>query len=241
MKRPTVFYGAGAIQTAVRKRFGSLASLGALAWVLAMPAAQAREVIVVAGDTLEAIAHTYGVSLETLIQANGIQDPSRLQIGQKLLLPKPALGGSSRAQPASRGSEAIAPPPPPGSDGSSAAALLLSPAERRDRAEIDLRDQSGRSRWKWFSATAVDWAGWTLHPGGVRIALVKPAIQDVGLRTSGATAIAVQCESLRQTWRIDGNWSPWTTPAPGSIGQRIVLDLCSNTLEGPAVPVAPPP
>ena len=225
----------------MRKRFGSLATLAALAWVLAMPAAQARKVIVVAGDTLEAIALTYGVSLEALIRANGIQDPSRLQIGQKLQLPKSPMGGSSRTQPASRASEAIAPPPPPGSDGSSAAALLLSPAERRDRAEIDLRDQSGRSRWKWFSATAVDWAGWTLHPGGVRIALVKPAIQDVGLRTSAATAIAVQCESLRQTWRIDGSWSPWTTPAPGSIGQRIVLDLCSNTLEGPAVPVAPLP
>ena len=210
----------------MRKRFGSLASLGALAWVLAMPAAHSREVTVVAGDTLEAIASTHGVSLEALIKANGIQDPSRLQIGQKLLLPKPALGGSTRAQPAPRGSEAFAPPPPPGSDGSSAAALLLSPAERRDRADINLRDQSGLSRWKWFSATAVDWAGWTLHPGGVRIALVKPAIQDVGLRTSAATAIAVQCESLRQTWRIDGNWSPWTTPAPGSIGQRIVLDLC---------------
>ena len=225
----------------MRKRFGSLASLGALAWVLAMPAAHSREVTVVAGDTLEAIASTHGVSLEALIKANGIEDPSRLHIGQKLLLPKPALGGSTRAQPAPRGSEAFAPPPPPGSDGSSAAALLLSPAERRDRADINLRDQSGLSRWKWFSATAVDWAGWTLHPGGVRITLVKPAIQDVGLRTSAATAIAVQCESLRQTWRIDGNWSPWTTPAPGSIGQRIVLDLCSNTLEGPAVPVAPLP
>ena len=228
----------------MRKRLGSLASLGALAWVLAMPGALAREVIVAAGDTLEAIARTNGVSLEALIQRNGIQDPSRLQIGQKLLLPKP-VAGSSRTQPASRGSEAIAltppPPPPPGSDGSSAAALLLSPAERRDRAEINLRDQSGRSRWKWFSATAVDWAGWTLHPGGVRITLVKPAIKDVGLRTSAATAIAVQCESLKQTWRVDGNWSPWTTPAQGSIGQRIVLDLCSNTLEGPAVPVAPLP
>ena len=224
-----------------------MAALGALAWGLAMPMAQgqaqvqARVVVVVAGDTLEAIAHTYGVSLKALIQRNGIQDPSRLQIGQQLLLPGLPIKGVSQVYGPSGGAEAIAPPPPPGRDGSSAAALLLSPAERRDRAEIDLRDQSGRSRWKWFSATAVDWAGWTLHPGGVRIALVKPAIQDVGLRTSGATAIAVQCESLRQTWRIDGNWSPWITPAPGSIGQRIVLDLCSNTLEGPAVPVAPLP
>jgi LysM repeat protein len=224
-----------------------MAALGALAWGLAMPMAQgqtqvqARVVVVVAGDTLEAIAHTYGVSLKALIQRNGIQDPSRLQIGQQLLLPGLPIKGVSQVYGPSGGAEAIAPPPPPGRDGSSAAALLLSPAERRDRAEIELRDQSGRSRWKWFGATAVDWAGWTLHPGGVRITLVKPAISDVGLRTSGATAMGVQCESLRQTWRIDGTWIPWTTPAPGSIGQRIVLNLCSNTLEGPAVPVAPLP
>jgi hypothetical protein len=28
---------------------------------------------------------------------------------------------------------------------------------------------------------------------------------------------------------------------PGSVGQRILLDLCSNTLDGQAVPVPPPP
>ena len=77
----------------MRKRLGSLASIGALAWVLAIPGAQAREVIVAAGDTLEAIARTNGVSLEALIQRNGIQDPSRLHLGQKLLLPNPPMGG----------------------------------------------------------------------------------------------------------------------------------------------------
>ena len=55
-----------------------------------------------------------------------------------------------------------------------------------------------------------------------------------------ATAVAVQCESLRQTWRIDGGWQPWQTPVPGSVGQRIVVDLCSNTLDSPALPVPPP-
>jgi len=75
-----------------------------------MPPAQAKEVVVVAGDTLEAIAHTYAVSLEALIPRIGIQDPSRLHIGQKLLLPNPPMGGSSPAQPDSKGSEAIAPP-----------------------------------------------------------------------------------------------------------------------------------
>ncbi|MEY2643415.1 MAG: hypothetical protein RLZZ611_64 [Cyanobacteriota bacterium] len=123
-----------------------------------------------------------------------------------------------------------------------AAALLLSPAERRDRAELALREQAGLVRWKWFNATAVDWAGWKLHPGGVRITLLKAAAADLGLRGSGATAVAVQCESLRQSWRIDGEWQPWQAPMPGSVGQRIVLDLCSNTLDGPAMalPLASP-
>jgi hypothetical protein len=133
----------------------------------------------------------------------------------------------------------LGPAPPEGSSAEAAAALLLSPAERRDRAELELRELSGKARWKWFNSTAVDWSGWRLHPGGVRITLVKPSISDLGLRGSAATAVAVQCTSLRQNWRIDGTWQGWYTPAPGSVGQRIVLDLCSNTLDGPAVPVPP--
>jgi LysM repeat protein len=185
------------------------------------------------GDTLEQLALQHGVSLEALIRVNGISDPTLLQVGQVLQLP----GGEPAAAEAPWDA---APPPPDGAAGNAAAALLLSPAERRDRAELELREQSGRARWKWFNATAVDWAGWKLHPGGVRITLVKPSISDLGLRGSAATAVAVQCETLRQNWRIDGRWQGWDTPVPGSVGQRIVLDLCSNTLDGPAVPVPPP-
>ncbi len=191
------------------------------------------QITVQEGDTLEQLALQHGVSLEALIRVNGISDPTLLQVGQVLQLPG---GGSAAAQaPAD-----AAPPPPDGAGGAAAAALLLSPAERRDRAELELREQSGRARWKWFNTTAVDWAGWKLHPGGVRITLVKPSISDLGLRGSAATAVAVQCETLRQNWRIDGRWQGWDTPVPGSVGQRIVLDLCSNTLNGPAVPVPPP-
>lgn len=205
--------------------------------VLASPMAQTqpRTVTVAAGDTLEQLALRYRVSLDALIAINGITDPTLLQIGQVLTLPPQAAA----AKPPQRDSP---PPPPPGGSGTdAAAALLLSPAERRDRAELELREQSGLARWKWFSRTAVDWAGWRLHPGGVRITLVKPAIADVGATTALATAVAVQCESLRQTWRIDGGWQPWQTPVPGSVGQRIVVDLCSNTLDSPALPVPPAP
>ena len=197
---------------------------------------QPGTVTVAAGDTLEQLALRYRVNLQALIALNGIGDPTLLQIGQVLKLP-PAAAPSIRTPSAA----AAIPPPPEGSGSDAAAALLLSPAERRDRAELDLREQSGQARWRWFNGTAVDWSGWRLHPGGVRITLVKPAIADVGITTALATAVAVQCERLRQTWRIDGTWQSWQTPAPGSVGQRIVLDLCSNTLDSPALPVPPAP
>ena len=205
----------------------------------ALAQGQPGRIRVAEGDTLEQLAERHGVSLEALIRLNGIQNPELLQVGQVLLLPGSARRGTSAAGGATGGASIA--PPPPGASQDSAAALLLSAAERRDRAELALREQAGLVRWKWFNATAVDWAGWKLHAGGVRITLVKPAAADLGLRGASATAVAVQCESLRQTWRIDGSWQPWEAPMPGSVGQRILLNLCSNTLDGPAVPVPPPP
>jgi len=225
-------------------RTGVLAAVcsGLLAALVPMVAlGQSRRITVVEGDTLEQLAERHGVSLEALIRLNDIGEPDLLQVGQVLQLP-PRLSAPSGAGAAAgaRPADAEAPPPPAGSQ-EPAAALLLSPAERRDRAELALREQAGLVRWKWFNATAVDWAGWKLHSGGVRITLVKPAAADLGVRGAAATAVAVQCESLRQTWRIDGSWQPWEAPMPGSVGQRIVIDLCSNTLDGPAVPLPPPP
>ena len=218
-----------------RQRFLALAC--SLALIAAGPTwGQPRTITVVEGDTLEELALRYRVDLQALIDLNGISDPTLLQVGEVLKLPG-APGAFTRSNATA---DAVAPPPPEGSSAEAAAALLLSPAERRDRAELELRELSGKARWKWFNSTAVDWSGWRLHPGGVRITLVKPSISDLGLRGSAATAVAVQCTSLRQNWRIDGRWQGWDTPAPGSVGQRIVLDLCSNTLDGPAVPVPPP-
>ncbi len=44
--------------------------------------------VVQAGDTLGAIAKQYGVTVEALQEANAISDPTRLQIGQKLIIPQ---------------------------------------------------------------------------------------------------------------------------------------------------------
>lgn len=189
----------------------------------AQPLTTNATITVQAGDTLDAIARKQGISVAALIKLNPNIIPDRLAIGTILQIPAKII---SQNQPL----------PPELNTKEASAALLLSAAERRDRAQQMLVDPNG---WRWYGNTAVDWKGWRLHPGGVRITLVKPNPIEVGNLRSLATAVAVQCDSLRQTWRIDGQWEPWKIPSGGTVPARIVLDLCSNTTDAPAVPVLP--
>ena len=50
-----------------------------------------RTVTVKSGDTLSGIAYQYGISTQSLASANNITDPSKIRIGQKLVLPSTAL------------------------------------------------------------------------------------------------------------------------------------------------------
>jgi len=49
--------------------------------------------VVQPGDTLYGIALKYGVSVSALQEANGITDPTLLQVGQRLVIPAPGGGG----------------------------------------------------------------------------------------------------------------------------------------------------
>lgn len=205
------------------------------------------------GDTLEALAARHGRSVRQLQAANPTLVAEQLPVGGWLRLttaavpphtppaPTPSPSSAAAKGAATAAAAAAAPSPPVEQDPQAEAALLLSSAERRDRTELALREAGGLVRWKRFGDTQVDWNGWRLHPGGVRVTLVRPAAADLGPRRALATAVAVQCSTLRQTWRLDGAWEPWAPPQPGSVTQRIVLDLCSNTLDGPAVPVPEAP
>ena len=66
----------------------------ALALLLPLPGL-AGEVVVKPGETLSDIAARYGVSVDRLLQLNGIKDPKGLQIGTKLTVPG-APSSSSR-------------------------------------------------------------------------------------------------------------------------------------------------
>jgi LysM repeat protein len=49
------------------------------------------------GDSVDRIAHNFAVTRSSLMEANGIDDPLRLQIGKKLIIPS----GNSKANPVS--------------------------------------------------------------------------------------------------------------------------------------------
>ena len=55
------------------------------------PSPTARTYVVKKGDVLGRIAQDWGVSLESLIEANGIDNPSYLSIGQVLVIPPPPV------------------------------------------------------------------------------------------------------------------------------------------------------
>jgi LysM repeat protein len=64
--------------------------------VIAAPVAQGGDYVVRSGDTLGNIAARFGVSISTLARANGISNPDRIYVGQKLAIP----GQSASASPA---------------------------------------------------------------------------------------------------------------------------------------------
>ena len=55
--------------------------------------------IVVAGDTLSAIARTFGVSLDAILAVNDIPDPNALLVGQRIVIPVAATAAETTPQP----------------------------------------------------------------------------------------------------------------------------------------------
>ena len=44
--------------------------------------------IVMAGESISSIARRYGVSVRALVDANGLVNPNRIHVGQKLIIPQ---------------------------------------------------------------------------------------------------------------------------------------------------------
>lgn len=285
--------------------FLSFSGFGFSPVVFGQTAPPARSVKVVQGDTLEAIAARYGVSVQELMRLNRITKPEELQIGQPLKLPPskglvqvragdtlallaarhgttvaalqkanpglkpdqlkvgawlklPPASAAATAKPTAKPSatkkptstakpSAIAKPASPATPTPSATAspapttppAVTAPAPTAPPSPLPPK-QGEAVRWRFYGNTLVDWGGWKLHPGGVRVTLVQPTQADVGPMRAQATAVAVHCSSLRQAWLVNGAWEPWTVPLGRSLGQQIVLDVCANVTDPTGPTVAPP-
>lgn len=280
-----------------------VSGLGLSSIAVAQVTPPVRSVQVVQGDTLEALATRYGVSVQELMRLNKISRPEELQIGQSLKLPaskglvqvrkgdtlavlaarhrttvaelqkanpgaksdqlkvgawlkrppapapakvKPPASAAATTKPPAQAAATAKPPVPAPPAGSAAAPAPVSPPAVKAPAPptappSPLPPQPGEVvRWRFYGNTLVDWGGWKLHPGGVRVSLVQPTQAEVGPIRAQATAVAVHCSSLRQAWLINGIWEPWAVPVGRSVGQQIVLDLCANVSDPTGPAVAPP-
>lgn len=214
---------------------------------LASPATAPRKgglVTIKSGDTLEIIAKAHNTTAAALQKANpGIQ-PEKLKVGSTLRLPA-ATSQTTPAKPAASKPAATPPTntPPPEVRVPDAPPLTppLTPPTSQPSAGVDREEPATRGRWRYYGDTVVDWGSWKRLQDGVRFTLVQAAAKDVGEGRAQATAIAVDCSTLRHNWRVKEAWEAWTVPAPRSVGQQIVLDLCGNTAVEDRRPVPPPP
>ncbi|MBI4497241.1 MAG: LysM peptidoglycan-binding domain-containing protein [Chloroflexi bacterium] len=103
----------------------------------ATPAGTAH--VVRPGETLFRIARQYGVSLQALVQVNGLADPSRIQAGQVLTIPQGTQveGGS--------------PTPPPSFEG-----VDFSPAPYFRITHYCIHGHMASGRWTYLGAVAAD-------------------------------------------------------------------------------------
>lgn len=258
------------VSVAELKRLNGLkdADLLQVGQTLLLPAPPRKGVVLVkSGDTLESIAKAHQTSVAALQKANPGLQPDKLKVGSTLRLPGAPASPSgaakavvAKAKPASSAASSAVPPAP---------AAAASPVKRADASAppipaapptsptslpssevivpgnpspaTDLAEPASRGRWRYYGDTVVDWGSWKRLPDGVRFTLVQPGVRDVGEGRALATAIAVDCSTLRHTWRVKEAWEAWSVPAPRSVGQRIVLDLCGNTSVDDRRPVPPPP
>ncbi|MFN9568569.1 MAG: LysM peptidoglycan-binding domain-containing protein [Cyanobacteriota bacterium] len=248
------------VSVAELKRVNSLkdADLLQVGQTLRLPVPPRKGVVTVkSGDTLESIAKAQHTTAAALQKANpGIQ-PNNLKVGSTLRLPSsaghstPATKGSAPAGKAAPSAPAAKAPTPAVKTPTPTPAPEIAPATTSAAprpplvAETPLSpertESPSRGRWRYYGDTVVDWGGWKRLPDGVRYTLVQAAAKDVGETRAQATAIAVDCSTLRHNWRVKETWEAWSIPAPRSVGQQIVLDLCGNAAGDERRPVPAPP
>ncbi|MDX9833038.1 MAG: LysM peptidoglycan-binding domain-containing protein [Anaerolineae bacterium] len=89
------------------------------------PAPQATVYVVQRGDTLSAIAQRYGVSVQAIVNANGLPNPNQIAVGQRLTIP---AAGQAVAPPTPRPAQPTSRPQPTATSAPAPTATQAPPA-----------------------------------------------------------------------------------------------------------------
>lgn len=113
------------------------------------------------GDTLGSIALQFDLSVEAIMQANGLTDPNTLSVGQSLVIPVPGfIRPTATPQPIGNGRATPVTPPPTGT-----AVVESESPQLAIRTIIDAGNLSTERLTIVNLGGVVDLAGWTLHDG----------------------------------------------------------------------------
>lgn len=175
-------------------------SAGAVSEPQPAASVEATTHVVAPGDTLQAIALTHGLDVATLARVNGLANPNRLQVGQRLALsagsqssvPPPAISSGSNSQPPEG---AIAAPYRSQFDGSRYADANCGPATLgmflghfgKEHTTAELRESANQQMNNWSADNGTSWEA-LLYAANVR------GFQEHGLYAS---------KGRYRTWTLD--------------------------------------
>ncbi len=178
--------------------------------------------VVQPGDSLTSIALRFRVSLEELMQANGLTDPDYISVGQKLLIPAGSSAVITRV-PAPTHTPA-APPTPL----STAAPAARTPSPAAPAVQVITVVGAGDLEQEALylsnaGAAAVDLTGWTVSDGRGHVY----RFPDVALPGHGTVILhtgAGEDDEVNLYWGLDvALWDEGTTVLVRDAGGRVVV------------------
>lgn len=216
----------GVVQVTLRQWERGRPAYMALPWPSPTPSATPLQseilYVVQPGDSLTSIALRFRVSLEDLMQANGITDPDYISVGQKLLIPAGASAVITRVPEATH--TPAAPPTP---------LVTSTPAEPTPRpqgaslevaAVIDAGDIQHEALFLTNAgAAALNLKGWSVSDGRGHVY----SFPDVTLKGHGTIILHTgvgQDDEVNLYWGLDvALWEEGTTVLIKDAGGRVVL------------------
>jgi len=187
----------------------------------------ARDHVVRPGESLSAIAKGYGVPMSRLVALNRIENPNKVEAGDRLRLEgTPPTNATTSAPKSSPRTSSPRPTPvtpaakAPTTPAKLAKATSPAPAPAAAPAAAAGTATTATASWRTYGPLQVDWSNWQPMGGSLVAASLNGSGQPFYL------AINCSAHKLNAT-TADGQWKTWDDPTT-DFEKRLVTDLCKS-------------